>query len=144
MELIESLGMIPIQSGSFRFATKHTNEFFYEVVLNGKIIGYIESENVNELTAKLRYLKAKATLENSKDLPKYMEICTVPRINKSESDNTLAYSIYPGLFIFTGPGRMMRPVINLATNENEYIGSMEQVYLHVCIKPEEFVEGVSI
>jgi hypothetical protein len=76
-------------------------------------------------------------------VPKYMEICLLPKINKSESDNTSAYSIYPGLYIFTGPGRMMRPVINLATNNNEYIGSMEQCYLHICIKPEEFVEGVS-
>ena len=68
----------------------------------------------------------------------------MPKIKKHESDNAQAYSIYPGLFIFTGPGRMMRPVINLSTNNTEYIGSMEQVYLHVCIKPEEFVEGVCI
>jgi DNA-directed RNA polymerase I subunit RPA2 len=135
--------MIPIQSGSFKFGHENKNDYFYEVILNGKPLGYIESANVNDLTTKLRYLKAKATAENSKDVPKYMEICLLPKIDKSESDNTSAYSIYPGLYIFTGPGRMMRPVINLATNNNEYIGSMEQCYLHICIKPEEFVEGVS-
>jgi hypothetical protein len=51
--------------------------------------------------------------------------------------------MYPGLYLFTGSGRMMRPVTNLSTNNNEYIGTMEQGFLHICIKPEEFVEGVS-
>jgi hypothetical protein len=39
---------------------------------------------------------------------------------------------------------MMRPVKNLSTNDIEYIGTMEQCYLHVCVKPEEFVENVII
>ena len=34
---------------------------------------------------------------------------------------------YPGLYLFSTPSRMMRPVINLATNTQELIGSFEQV-----------------
>ncbi|MBM3939025.1 MAG: hypothetical protein FJ333_10310 [Sphingomonadales bacterium] len=34
---------------------------------------------------------------------------------------------YPGLFIFTGAARMMRPVWNLAASCVEYIGTFEQV-----------------
>lgn len=34
---------------------------------------------------------------------------------------------YPGIFLFTSPSRMMRPVVNLSTNTVELIGSFEQV-----------------
>ena len=34
---------------------------------------------------------------------------------------------YPGLFLFSSPARMMRPVVNLATKSEELIGSFEQV-----------------
>ena len=34
---------------------------------------------------------------------------------------------YPGLFLFSTPARMMRPVLNLATKTKELIGSFEQV-----------------
>ena len=38
---------------------------------------------------------------------------------------------YPGLFIFTGPSRMMRPVVNLAMNDIELIGTFEQVAIMI-------------
>ena len=34
---------------------------------------------------------------------------------------------YPGIFLFSTPARMMRPVINLITQTEELIGSFEQV-----------------
>lgn len=34
---------------------------------------------------------------------------------------------YPGLFLFSTPARMMRPVINLRGRLQEMIGSFEQV-----------------
>lgn len=36
-------------------------------------------------------------------------------------------SLYPGLFIFTTPCRMVRPVRNLFYGRNEWIGTLEQV-----------------
>lgn len=53
------------------------------------------------------------------------------------------YTIYPALFIFTTPARMIRPTMNLITKTTEYIGTFEQVYLGICITHEEFVPGVS-
>ena len=53
------------------------------------------------------------------------------------------YTIYPGLFLFTTPARMIRPVMNLITNTTEYIGTLEQIYLGICITHDEFVPGVS-
>ena len=141
--------MIPLQSGLFKFnddKAKKSKSYFYEVLLNGKVLGYVDSNEIEQLKTKLRYLKALATSSKAKEnslaqgLPKYMEICHVPKIDL----DGCSYSLYPGLYLFTSPGRMMRPVQNLNTNENEYIGTMEQCYLHVCIKPEEFVENVTI
>lgn len=51
---------------------------------------------------------------------------------------------YPGLFLFTNAARMMRPVINLAVQQIELIGTFEQVYMDICVVPEEAYEGVNI
>ena len=63
-----------------------------------------------------------------------MEICLVP--------STHTASQYHGLYLFTTPSRFMRPVKNLLLGEIEYVGSFEQVYLHICITAEEAVQGV--
>ena len=142
-----------MQSGLFKFnsveksSKKNASKtFHYEIMLNGCVLGYVDSSEIEELILKLRYLKALASTPNgvkenelAKGLPKYMEICHVPKIDL----NNNTYSLYPGLYLFTTPGRMMRPVKNLSTNDIEYIGTMEQCYLHVCVKPEEFVENVN-
>ena len=46
---------------------------------------------------------------------------------------------YPGLFIFSGAARIMRPVWNLSANCVEYIGTLEQVYMEVCTRQTEAV-----
>lgn len=51
---------------------------------------------------------------------------------------------YPGLFLFTNAARMMRPVINLATQKIELIGTFEQIYLDICVVPQEAYDGVNI
>ena len=48
-----------------------------------------------------------------------LEICLVPI--------TSVASQYPGLYIFSSPARMMRPVLNLAASKVEMIGTFEQV-----------------
>lgn len=65
-----------------------------------------------------------------------MEIVLVPKKNVP--------SQYPGLYLFTGPARMMRPVKNLSVNKVELIGTFEQVYLDVCVSSEEAYEGVYV
>lgn len=151
VDLLISLGMIPLHSGLFKFKNLETGENetnYYEVFLNGRILGYIGTDEVKSVADKLRYLKALASCPvemQQKDenyhvlagLSKYMEICLVPKI---ELENC-TYTMYPGLYLFTTPGRMMRPVRNLITKQVEYIGTMEQCYLHVIVKPEEFVEN---
>ena len=65
-----------------------------------------------------------------------IEIGFVPKTNVS--------SQYPGISLFTSPARMMRPVLNLAYNSVEMIGTFEQAYMNISVIPEEAHDGVSI
>ena len=38
---------------------------------------------------------------------------------------------YPGLFLFAGQGRLVRPVRQLPAGCLELLGTLEQVYLHI-------------
>ena len=57
--------------------------------------------------------------------------------------NRLGLGQYPGLYIFSGPARMMRPVWNLAGKCVEYIGTLEQVYMEIAIRECEAEFGLS-
>ena len=50
---------------------------------------------------------------------------------------------FPGVFLFTTPARMIRPVTNLRTNSREYIGTFEQVYMDIAVCAEEFIPDVT-
>ena len=39
---------------------------------------------------------------------------------------------------------MMRPVLNLGLNLVEMIGTFEQAYMDICVRPEEALQGVSV
>lgn len=49
---------------------------------------------------------------------------------------------FPGLFLFTGNARMMRPVFNLDLEQIELIGTFEQVYLDISISEDEIRPNV--
>uniref|UniRef100_A0A183BY36 DNA-directed RNA polymerase n=1 Tax=Globodera pallida TaxID=36090 RepID=A0A183BY36_GLOPA len=63
---------------------------------------------------------------------------------KQSPDPESIQTQYPGLYIYSGLGRLMRPVRNLLFNQIEQIGIFEQVYLSVVIDPEEAEAGVPI
>jgi len=65
-----------------------------------------------------------------------MEICFVQK--------TDAASQYPGIYLFTSLARLMRPVWSYAHQMREMIGTFEQVYMSICVDPEECYEGVRI
>lgn len=122
-QILIDLGMTPLS-----VATKWKTS--YEVMLDGCIIGLLEDNIVSRVVDKLRLLKI-----SGKKVPNMMELVLVPK-KKIRSQ-------YPGLFIFTGPARMMRPVMNLCAQKIEYIGTFEQVYLDVCVVPEEAHESTT-
>lgn len=121
--ILMDLGMIPLS-----IADNWKNS--YIVMLDGKLIGLIDDNIIARVTDKLRLLKIKG-----QEVPYMMEIALVPKKTVPAQ--------YPGLYLFTSPARMMRPIMNLAAKNIEYIGTFEQIYLDICVTPEEAYEGLT-
>ncbi|XP_077268648.1 RNA polymerase I subunit Rpl135 isoform X1 [Temnothorax americanus] len=121
--VLVDLGMVPLS-----IADDWRNS--YNVMLDGKLIGLIQDKIINRVVYKLRLLKI-----NGREVPSTLEIALVPKKNVPAQ--------YPGLFLFTNAARMMRPVINLATQKVELIGTFEQVYMEICVIPQEAYEGLT-
>ncbi|CAH3030121.1 unnamed protein product [Porites evermanni] len=101
----------------------------YTVILDGRVIGRVDMDLAPSLVNRLRMLK----VLGQEKVPQMLEICLVPI--------TSVASQYPGLYIFSSPARMMRPVLNLAASKVEMIGTFEQVYMNVAVVKEEAHEG---
>ncbi|KAL9927901.1 RNA polymerase I subunit Rpl135 [Glossina fuscipes fuscipes] len=112
-----SMGMIPVDSNLYDPKAK-----MFVVLLEGKHLGYIRQADGVKIVDNLRALKIAGKL------PEMLEIAYVPYKEKGQ---------FPGLFLFVGPARLMRPVRNLTFNQIEYIGSFEQVYMEIAIDPAE-------
>lgn len=121
--LLTELGMIPLKT-SLGMSLTQT----YTVHLDGKIIGCVPKDEAKKLVNKLRLYKVQGD-----EIPNTMEIVLVPLKKVSGQ--------FPGIFLFTGPARMMRPLVHLATKNVEFVGTFEQIYMDVCISPEEFYPG---
>eukprot|EP00923_Selenidium_pygospionis_P040052 GHVN01069376.1.p1 GENE.GHVN01069376.1~~GHVN01069376.1.p1 ORF type:complete len:959 (+),score=108.46 GHVN01069376.1:75-2951(+) len=44
---------------------------------------------------------------------------------------------FEGLFLFSHPGRLVRPVIHLESDKIEWIGSLAQPWMHIAVTPED-------
>lgn len=120
------LGMIPLKS-QLDCIDEIVNS--YTVMLEGRVIGYVNDNEAKHIVSELRLLKIKGIL-----IPTTSEIVLVPKKQGGQ---------YPGIFIFVGAARMMRPVHNLIAGQIELIGTFEQVYMDICIKEAEAYENVT-
>lgn len=100
------------------------------VQLNGRVIGWATPSICKQLAKDLRVWKTEAI----NNVPLDLEIGYVPPSKGGQ---------YPGLYMFSSKARMMRPVKYLENNRNDSIGSFEQVYMDIAVKPEEVEKGVS-
>ncbi|KIM25180.1 hypothetical protein M408DRAFT_220951 [Serendipita vermifera MAFF 305830] len=100
------------------------------VQLDGRVIGWATPALAKHLATTLRIYKT----EGRENIPLDLEIGMVP-VSKGGQ--------YPGLYLFTSRARMMRPVRHLSNGRDDSIGSFEQVYMDIAIKPEEIEPGVS-
>lgn len=128
VNLMVELGMTPLAETKLMDSCELAASFI--VMLEGGIVGRVTDTDSARFTDKLRLLK----VFGLRGVPKTLEIAFIPRI---------ALGQYPGIFLFTAPGRMMRPVLNLAAGAVELIGTLEQVYLNVCVTASEAYEGVT-
>lgn len=123
-EILVQLGMEPIDN----FLIYNVDKY-YTVMLEGCVLGYLNDDKVKSVSNYLRMLKI-----DGKKIPDTMEIVLVPKKTGGQ---------YPGLFLFIGSARMMRPVWNISHQKIEMIGTFEQVYLDIAIKKEECYPNVT-
>uniref|UniRef100_A0A182SIN1 DNA-directed RNA polymerase n=1 Tax=Anopheles maculatus TaxID=74869 RepID=A0A182SIN1_9DIPT len=116
-----SLGMQPI--GLAPGLRTVPNAECYVVMLEGKMLGMLPRAIAAQVVQKLRLLKIDGEI-----IPNQTEIAFIPQRTGGQ---------FPGLFLFIGPARMLRPVKNLLCNKTELIGSFEQVYMDICVTPDE-------
>lgn len=122
-QILVQLGMVQL-----KYADTIDLKNSYVVQLDGKILGYLPSNSADRIVDKLRSFKIKGV-----NIPETLEIVLVP-LKKTVSQ-------YPGLYLFTGPARMMRPLMNLCKNKVELVGTFEQVYMDVCVTQDEAYKG---
>ena len=127
-EVLHQLGLISLDT----FESYGDLTDVYEVLLDGKLAGWVKKSQVKEMERKLRILKIN---EADSRVPKMTEIVLVPEREIPGQ--------YPGLFIFTGAARLMRPVFNLSHNCIEYLGTFESVYMDICIREKEAYPGIT-
>ncbi|KAG9484200.1 hypothetical protein GDO78_009880 [Eleutherodactylus coqui] len=126
LDLLFALGMTPVDGVSGKPFSE-----CYQVILDGRMVGWVEKDLAPNLANMLRNFK----VTQEKKLPSWTEIVLVPMTGKA--------SLYPGLYLFTTPGRLVRPVRNLAIGKEELIGSLEQVFLNVAVFEGDIVPGVT-
>ena len=95
------------------------------VVLDGCVIGFGAVELLKSVCGELRKLKVFGTAGMD------------PTTELALLSFSMGLCPYPGFYIFTGAGRIMRPVVNLKWKTVEYIGTLEQSCLAVAVRQEE-------
>lgn len=80
----------------------------------GQVLGYFAADVVRAACDHLRVLKT----TTGSGVPPTLEVALVVASERGQ---------FPGLFLFTSPARMIRPVRNLRCNSTEFIGTFEQV-----------------
>eukprot|EP01038_Epipyxis_sp_PR26KG_P013003 gene13003-17433_t len=146
--LLTYLGMIPSGCGSGDGQIILTSDYM-AVLIDGVVIGGVLNSSAKLLVQQLRLIKTicsnpthnndnnefynRIRTNRSLQLDPTIEIAFFPQLNKGGP--------YPGLYLSTQPGRMVRPVIQLDTRLIEWIGPMEQVFMDIActnndIRPE--------
>ena len=140
-KLLTQLGMSPISSDFGLIFPQN----YLPVMLDGKLLGYIDPKIANHFVNQLRAIKVKDNSGNElyQCIPKSLEIAFMPSmytVTDNESQATQSSSgdeevakekFFPGIFLASSPSRFVRPVKNLMHGGVEFIGPLEQVNLSI-------------
>ncbi|KAJ1154285.1 hypothetical protein NDU88_007038 [Pleurodeles waltl] len=124
--LLCSLGVTPVDGTPGRQYSD-----CYPVVLDGAMVGWVEKDLAPAVADSLRTFK----VMQEKKVSPWMEVVLIPMTGKA--------GLYPGLFLFSTPCRMVRPVQNLTLGREEMIGTLEQVFMNIAIFEGDIVPGTT-
>ena len=131
-DLLISLGVAPVGVGGAKNDGRSVSTFaHFPVCLDGKIIGGASPKICRNIAMHLRMLK----VAEKPSIPHTLEVALVPAGNSGAP--------YPGLYLFTGAARLVRPVLQRATGHIEYIGPMEQPFMDIACLNEDIREGIT-
>ena len=122
--LLTSLGMTEVMAPHVSARTH------VAVQLDGQLIGYAPPALAKHMAMALRIFKT----EGRHGVPLDLEVGFVPTSHGGQ---------YPGLYLFSGRARMVRPVCFLYNGRVDHVGPFEQVYLDVACQPHEVERGIS-
>lgn len=131
-EVLASLGM---KSGGLGNTDGQINfsPDYLPVSVDGVFIGGVLSDIAYDLVCELRRIRSLSSEGKTEQL-KYVIEPTTEIAYFPKSDHASTFS---GIFLFTSPGRFIRPVMNLQTRHIEWIGPLEQVYMEIaCLKDD--------
>ncbi|EDO17794.1 hypothetical protein Kpol_541p37 [Vanderwaltozyma polyspora DSM 70294] len=123
-ELLYSLGVTPASQ------TVAAGPSLCCVQLDGKIVGWVSHDEGKIVADTLRFWKVEG---KTPGLPLDLEIGYVPPSSSGQ---------YPGLYIFGGHSRMMRPVRYLPLGKEDIVGPFEQVYMNIAVTPQEIENNI--
>jgi DNA-directed RNA polymerase I subunit RPA2 len=115
--------------GAVDHSTAATDESVV-VMLDGKILGWCKPKEALRTADCLRYWK----VEGSHGVPLHLEIGYVPPSRGGS---------YPGIYMASGPSRMVRQVKYLPLQQEDFIGPYEQPYMSIAVVESEIVSGKS-
>jgi len=127
-----SLGVSPLGAGgSAGDGRAHSTPGYLTVCLDGRVIGGATAKMCKAIAFRLRGEKVK----KEGVVPKTLEVAFLPPNSNGGP--------YPGLFLFTTAARLIRPVLNRATGETEFIGPMAQPFLDIACLPTDVLPGIT-
>jgi DNA-directed RNA polymerase I subunit RPA2 len=121
-KLVAELGVRATPSASIRDGVV--------VQLDGRILGYCSPKQARAIHDTLRYWK----VSGKKNVPRELEIGWVKNMNGGQ---------YPGVYMFSQPGRMYRPVTYLPLDKLDYVGPFEQPFMSIAVVNEEVRSGIN-
>ncbi|KAK5098242.1 DNA-directed RNA polymerase I subunit RPA2 [Lithohypha guttulata] len=100
------------------------------VQLDGRVLGHMSARRAREAAQLLRHWKVR----DEKRIPKELEIAHIPTSNGG---------LYPGLYIFSGPARMIRPTKYLPADKLDYVGPLEQQYMNIACTEADIIPDLT-
>ena len=130
--LLLSLGVAPVGAGGHSGYGRATSTHLHlPVCIDGRILGGASPATCKNIAVHLRSLK----VADPPVVPETLEVALVPPGNPGAP--------YPGLFLFTVSGRLVRPVLQRATGKVEMIGPLEQGFMDIACLDEDIREGIT-
>ncbi|KAI9673892.1 MAG: DNA-directed RNA polymerase I subunit RPA2 [Caeruleum heppii] len=100
------------------------------VQLNGRVLGWCSPKQARFISDSLRHWK----VENSHGVPLELEVGYISHSLRGQ---------YPGIYLFSGEARMIRPVQYLALEKSDFVGPLEQPHMSIAVRETEIISGRS-